>query len=87
MPTYIFDDVFGDQRLQPNSSLAVYLPLPDHVTQWDPIGGVCSQCTLATNLPIPIDASKAQNGTWHTVTMGVGEPATNYTVTFIGTLA
>ena len=85
MPTYIFDDVFGDQRPGSNSPPIVYLP-PKSVMQWDYVSGTCAECTLAVNnaLPIPLDPNMAQNGTWHTVTVNPGESVTNLSVTFKG---
>ena len=81
MTLYIIDDVFGDSRPGSNSPLPVYVPAED---QWDPTGGTCSECTLATNLPIPIDPTQAQNGTWHTVTVSEDEPTTTITIKFTG---
>ena len=81
MPTYIFDDVFGDQRPGSNSPLPVYSP-PSN--QWDPVHGTCSQCSMSTNIPVPVDTSQVMNGTWHTVTVNPGEAVTNVTFTFTG---
>ncbi|KIP11543.1 hypothetical protein PHLGIDRAFT_114397 [Phlebiopsis gigantea 11061_1 CR5-6] len=87
MPTYIFDDVFGDQRPGSKSPPVLYQPSTKEANQWDAVGGTCSQCTLDVNraLPLPLDPSMAKNGTWHTVTVDPGEPVTNLTVTFTGT--
>ncbi|KIP11544.1 hypothetical protein PHLGIDRAFT_455356 [Phlebiopsis gigantea 11061_1 CR5-6] len=87
MPTYIFDDVFGDQRPGSNSPPVIYTPSPRQGSQWDPVGGTCSECTLSTNekLPKPLDPTMAQNGTWHTVTVSPGEPLTSLSITFTGT--
>ena len=81
MPTFIFDDIYGDLRPGAQAQVPIYLPPTD---QWDPLGGTCPQCTLKTNLPIPIDPTHAQNGTWHTVTVNPGEPVTTLSITFVG---
>ncbi|KIP11545.1 hypothetical protein PHLGIDRAFT_455630 [Phlebiopsis gigantea 11061_1 CR5-6] len=80
MPTYIFDDVFGDQRPGSNSPLPAYLPPPN----WDPVHGTCSQCSMTTNIRIPVDPSQVMNGTWHTATSNPGKPIINVTMTFTG---
>ena len=81
MPTYIFDDVFGDQRPGSNSPLPVYLPTTG---RWDPVHGTCSQCSMATNIKIPVDATQVMNGTWHTATVHPGDAITNVTIIFTG---
>ena len=83
MPTYIFDDVYGDQRPGSSSPTAVYEP---QWGTWDPTCGTCWGCTLGTNLVVPIDSAKATMGTWHTVTVSDGHVPTNVSVTFTGTL-
>ncbi|EKM53887.1 uncharacterized protein PHACADRAFT_209731 [Phanerochaete carnosa HHB-10118-sp] len=82
MPTYIFDDYFGDERPGVATAVPTFLPA---VNQWDPIGGTCASCTLSTNLDTPINPTKAQNGTWHSVTVSPDEPETTITITFSGT--
>ncbi|GJE97714.1 hypothetical protein PsYK624_139350 [Phanerochaete sordida] len=81
MPTYIFDDYYGDERLK-GDTVPTYLPA---VNQWDPVGGTCAGCTSSTNLPTPIDPLKAQNATWHSVTVSPDEPTTTITMNFTGT--
>ena len=81
MPTYIFDDVFGDQRPGSNSTLPVYLPPKGH---WDPVHGTCSQCTMNTNIPIMVDTAQVMNGTWHTTTVNPGDQMKNISITFTG---
>ncbi|KIP11536.1 hypothetical protein PHLGIDRAFT_454993 [Phlebiopsis gigantea 11061_1 CR5-6] len=82
MPTYIFDDVYGDQRPGSQSPRAVYEP---PWNMWDPAGGTCWGCTLGTNLPIPINPHNATMETCHTVTVKEGDTATNVSITFVGT--
>ena len=81
MPTYVFDDVFGDQRPGSTSPPPAYSPSVD---QWDAPRGTCSGCSMSTNIKIPVDTSQVMNGTWHTVTVNPGEPITNVTITFTG---
>lgn len=81
MPTFRYDDYYGDSRPGSGTQVPQYLPL---VKQWDPIGGNCPGCTLSTNLPITIDPSKVNRGTWHSTTVSPGEPQTNITITFTG---
>lgn len=83
MPTYIFDDVYGDQRTGSKSPQPAYKPA---WAAWDPVGGTCWGCTLGTNIPIPIDPRYAIMGTWHMTTVSPGDPATNVSINFIGTL-
>ena len=81
MSTFVFDDYYGDERPGSSTAVPTYLPA---VNQWDPIGGTCPSCTLSSNLPITIDASKVQNGTWHSTTVSPGEPETTISITFNG---
>ncbi|GJE97713.1 hypothetical protein PsYK624_139340 [Phanerochaete sordida] len=82
MPTYIFDDYYGDERPGAGIVVPTYLPV---VGQWDWIGGTCASCTLQTNIDIPIDPTRAQNATWHSVTVSPDEPATTISINFTGT--
>ena len=79
MAWYLIDDVFSDTRPGSEDS-ASYVP---SAGQWDPVGGSCSKCGPGANFTIPIDATKAHNGSWHTATMSPGEGvmtiATNFT--------
>jgi hypothetical protein len=83
MPSFVFDDYYGDQRLGSGTNVPTYLPA---VNQWDPLGGTCPGCTLSTNLPpeFIIDPTKAQNGTWHSTTVSPDEPETTISITFNG---
>ena len=82
MPTYIFDDVYGDQRPGSYSPRVIYGP---QWGLWDPVGGTCWGCTLGTDLPIAIESENATMGTWHTVTVQPGGQVANLSVTFTGT--
>lgn len=78
---YIFDDYYGDERPDSVTTVPTFLPA---VNQWDPIGGTCASCTTTTNLIPPIDATKAQNGTWHSTTVSPDEPKTTISINFNG---
>ena len=83
MPSFVIDDVFGDERPDSHGTVPQFLPIADG--QWDGIGGTCDHaCGAGADFLVPIDASKVQGGTWHTVSVNPREPETTISINFNG---
>ena len=82
MSFFVIDDVYGDERPGSQGTVPQFLPIAGD--QWDGVGGTCGTCGAGAHFLVPIDASKVQGSTWHTVTVSPGEPVTTISISFNG---